>query len=86
MSRRARSLHRLGLALLVIAVATAPFGLIAQHAELPTATPASVGFSSERLKAVDTALQKLVDEGALSGIVTLIARKGKVVHQALIDR
>jgi CubicO group peptidase (beta-lactamase class C family) len=69
------AMKRLLIALLVIA----PLGLPAQQAELPTAAPATVGFSADRLKAVDTALQKLVNDGALSGIVTLVARKGKVV-------
>jgi CubicO group peptidase (beta-lactamase class C family) len=65
--------------LLIALLVVAPFGVLAQQTELPAAAPASVGFSAERLKAVDTALQKLVNDGALSGIVTLVARKGKIV-------
>ena len=65
--------------LLIALLVVVPLGLVAQHGELPTAAPGAVGFSGERLKAIDVSLQKLVDEGALSGVVTLIARKGKVV-------
>ncbi len=51
----------------------------AQDAELPTAAPATVGFSPERLAALDAPYKKFVDDGSLSGIVTLVARHGKVV-------
>ena len=51
----------------------------AQHAELPTAAPATVGFSPERLLALDRSLEKFVDDGALSGLVTLVVRHGKIV-------
>jgi CubicO group peptidase (beta-lactamase class C family) len=79
MTLNTRWTHRIALALLIALLAAVPLGIVAQHTELPTAAPGSVGFSVERLKAVDAALHKLVDEGALSGIVTLIARKGKIV-------
>jgi CubicO group peptidase (beta-lactamase class C family) len=79
MTLRTRVSYRIGLAVLIALVAIAPLGIVAQHSELPMAAPGSVGFSGERLKSVDASLQKVVDQGALSGIVTLIARKGKVV-------
>jgi CubicO group peptidase (beta-lactamase class C family) len=42
-----------------------------------------VGFSSESLKDLDTGMQGLVDKKHLAGIVTLVARHGKVVqHKA----
>src|SRR5712691_4149929 len=42
-----------------------------------------VGFSSESLKDLDTGMQGLVDNKHLAGIVTLVARHGKVVqHKA----
>jgi CubicO group peptidase (beta-lactamase class C family) len=50
------------------------------HAQLPTAVPESVGFSSERLEALDAALHALVDDAELAGVSTLVARHGKVVH------
>ena len=58
----------------------APGGLPAQPGELPAVAPKEAGFSSERLAAPD------VDDGALSGIVTLVTRHGndRVLEQALI--
>ncbi len=41
------------------------------------------GFSSQRLERIDTAMQRYIDEGKLSGILTLIAKDGKVVHQSV---
>jgi CubicO group peptidase (beta-lactamase class C family) len=50
------------------------------HAAASTnATPESVGFSSERLKRLHASMHKEVDEGRLPGVVTLLARHGKVV-------
>ncbi|MDP1738754.1 MAG: serine hydrolase domain-containing protein [Caulobacter sp.] len=46
---------------------------------LPRATPESVGFSSERLARLDAAMEALVDNGRLPGVVTLLARHGKIV-------
>ena len=45
--------------------------------------PESVGFSSESLKELDAAMQGIVDAKHLAGVVTLVARHGKVVqHKA----
>src|SRR3954463_2708664 len=45
--------------------------------------PESVGFSSESLKELDPAMQGIVDSKHLAGVVTLLARHGKVVqHKA----
>ena len=45
--------------------------------------PERVGFSSEALKEMDTAMQGLVDKQHLAGIVTVLARHGQVVqHKA----
>src|SRR4051794_13884722 len=47
------------------------------------ATPESVGLSSEALAKIDEGMQGLVDKHHLAGIVTLVARHGKVVqHKA----
>jgi CubicO group peptidase (beta-lactamase class C family) len=47
------------------------------------ATPESVGLSSEALAKMDEGMQGLVDKHHLAGIVTLVARHGKVVqHKA----
>ena len=39
-----------------------------------------VGMSSERLVRLRGEMQRLVDEGAIAGIVTAVARHGKLVH------
>lgn len=47
---------------------------------LPTTRPERVGMSSDRLKRIEPAMQQYIDEQLVAGTVTLIARKGKVVH------
>ena len=59
-------------------VLTSPSYAEAQH--LPTATPESVGMSSERLERLDAAMQRYIDADMVAGTVTLVARKGEVVH------
>lgn len=51
------------------------------HAEdLPTVQPEMAGFSSERLELIKAFTQREVDEGRVSGAVTILARHGKIVH------
>ena len=45
-----------------------------------TAAPHEVGLSAERLKCISSTAQEFIDEGELAGAVTLIARRGKIVH------
>ena len=45
-----------------------------------TVLPDKVGFSSSRLDRIRTAMQSYVDHGRLPGAVTMIARRGQVVH------
>ena len=40
----------------------------------------SLGLSAERLARIDTAMQRLVDDGQVAGLVTLVARDGQTVH------
>ena len=47
---------------------------------LPNATPESLGMSADRLQRLSTVMKQAVDEGQVSGLVTLVARKGRVVH------
>ena len=44
------------------------------------ASPESVGFDSARLKKLDAAMAKVVADGRVAGITTLLARHGKVVE------
>src|SRR5262245_9864461 len=53
----------------------------AQSSALPEAKPETLGFSVERLKRLDDAMQGLVDNKQLAGSVTLVARHGKLVQQ-----
>jgi CubicO group peptidase (beta-lactamase class C family) len=54
--------------------------VLTQGATLPIAKPESVGMSSERLKRLDARMQEYIDKKLVAGTVTLVARKGKVVH------
>jgi CubicO group peptidase (beta-lactamase class C family) len=49
---------------------------------LPAAKPESVGMSSERLVRLEDGMKSLVDQGRLAGVVTMVARHGKVVEFA----
>jgi CubicO group peptidase (beta-lactamase class C family) len=83
-----RFASRFALSLLLGVNALSP-GLLAQPASAPSsagvtlARPESVGLSSDALAKMDTGMQGLVDQQHLAGIVTLVARHGKVVqHKA----
>lgn len=59
--------------------------LLAQSAaiarsNLPLTKPEGVGMSSERLERMTSSMQGVVDQGKFAGVVTLVARHGKVVH------
>lgn len=45
-----------------------------------TKAPEEAGFSSERLKRLDAHFQEVIDKGIAPNIVTLVAKKGKIVH------
>ena len=49
-------------------------------APLPQAPPQSVGFSADLPAQMDAAMQALVDKKHLAGIVSLVARRGKVAQ------
>jgi CubicO group peptidase (beta-lactamase class C family) len=53
---------------------------VAGAAELSAARPESVGMSSERLARLTAEMKALSDNGQLSGVVTMVAKDGKVVH------
>src|SRR5687768_4572305 len=48
----------------------------------PTGKPEEVGLSSERLQRVSQMIQRRIAAGDLAGAVTIVARKGKVVHHS----
>ncbi len=64
-------------------------GLVAALALMPAlraaedvtvAEPETVGMSAERLHRINTFVQEYIDADQIAGAVTLVARKGKVVH------
>ena len=57
-----------------------------EMAGVPTAEPETVGMSSERLERLDRVMQGYVDRGEVAGVVTLVARRGKVVHFSAAGR
>jgi len=64
----------LALAALVLAPA------FAAEPQLPQAKPADVGMDPAGLAKLDEAMHAMVDDGQLAGVVTMVSRKGKVVH------
>jgi CubicO group peptidase (beta-lactamase class C family) len=48
--------------------------------DLPLATPVSVGMSAERLGRIGDWLDGVIERKEAAGFVTLVARRGKVVH------
>ena len=48
----------------------------------PTAKPEEVGLSSERLQRINQMIERRIAAGDLAGAVTIVARKGKVVHHS----
>jgi CubicO group peptidase (beta-lactamase class C family) len=47
---------------------------------IPTAKAEDVGMSSERLERIGPAMQARIDAGEIAGVVTLVARRGRIVH------
>jgi len=66
--------------LLALGLAALTLPLQAGSGALTTAKPDELGFSPDRLARVREAVQKHVDAGELSGVVTLVARRGKIAH------
>ena len=61
--------------LLLFCITTFAFGQ-----GLPMAVPEEVGVSAERLKRIRPVMQDYVDKGNLPGFLTVVARRGKIVH------
>ena len=54
---------------------------VASAQEIPWASSAEdVGMSSERLERINQAMQRHIDAGNIQGAVTVVARRGKLVH------
>jgi CubicO group peptidase (beta-lactamase class C family) len=61
-------------------VAAAAAILSAADSDLPTTKAETVGMSSKRLERIHQYIQGYMDRDEIAGAVTLVARKGKVVH------
>ncbi len=55
--------------------------LLAQNTPFPEVKPEAAGFSAERLNRLDKAMQEAIASKTLAGIVTMVARHGKLVQQ-----
>ena len=55
-------------------------GLVAAD-EIRSVRPSKVGMSGERLERIGPVMQKFIDEKNVAGIISLVARDGRVVHQ-----
>ena len=47
---------------------------------MKTVTPEHVGLSSTRLGRIRPVVERYIDEGKFAGVITLVARQGKVAH------
>jgi CubicO group peptidase (beta-lactamase class C family) len=72
-------LTRLGAIVVAALLITAGSTFITSK-DLPVSKPEDVGLSSERLARMNKSIHEYVDAGRTPGVVTLIARHGKVVH------
>ena len=48
--------------------------------DLPFDKPENVGVATDRLERLSASMQRYIDNNQLAGTVTLVARKGKVIH------
>jgi CubicO group peptidase (beta-lactamase class C family) len=61
----------------LVGLATA---IVAAAGAVPTGKPEEAGFSSERLGRIREAVQRHITAGNVPGVVTLVARRGRIVH------
>jgi CubicO group peptidase (beta-lactamase class C family) len=66
-------------ALLLIAI-VAVSGITLAAGSIPAAKPEEVGLSTDRLKRIGEAVQRHIDARDVAGVVTLVARKGRIAH------
>ncbi len=62
----------------LVAQASRPGAALA--GSIPMAKPEEVGLSSERLARIGPAVQRHIDAGEIAGVVTLVARRGRIAH------
>ena len=70
--------HRSAALILFALLLVAP--VLGAEALTPATTPESVGLSGERLQRLRTVMQEYADRGRVAGVVTYVARNGRVAH------
>lgn len=53
---------------------------VASDSPLPAGEPEGVGMTTSGLSRIRPAMQRYVDDGIVSGVVTMVARRGELVH------
>ena len=81
-----RELRELLVLLALAAAAAATPALAGATPGLPAARAESVGVSAERLSRLSAGMKDLVDQGRLAGVVTMVARHGKVIDFEAIGK
>ena len=56
------------------------FGCSPKEIKLPSAKPEQVGLSSNRLNQIKSLMHRYVDENKLPGLITMVARHGKIIY------
>ena len=64
----------------LLALVTVVVPILRAAEDVAVAEPESVGMSSDRLQRINAFVQEYIDADRIAGAVTLVARKGKVVH------
>jgi CubicO group peptidase (beta-lactamase class C family) len=62
-----------------LSLSLAVFVVVSVRAQLPSASPKTAGFDPARLEVLHATTRRFVDEGKHAGILTLLARDGKIV-------
>jgi len=65
---------------LVLATLAAALVTASAQTDLPMAKAESIGMSSKRLERINAFIKGYIDRNEIAGAVTLVARKGKIVH------
>jgi len=63
----------------ILLLSLALLWVVSTHAQLPTTSPKAAGFDPARLDMLHATTKRFVNEGKHAGIITLLARDGKVV-------
>jgi CubicO group peptidase (beta-lactamase class C family) len=71
---------------LIVLVAILAHAAAVARNDVPTAKAERVGMSSERLQSMTSGMQSVVDQGKFAGVVTLVARRGKVVYLGAVGK